>query len=354
MKIISLVFKLDNYNKNPSIPERLDIIEACLSKNLDTNILVCSEAFLARIDNNLHKFTAIDEFKFTLEDMIEDPIDYSDIDYVKLCEQNKIIKFDDCESEVTLKKYLLAISIKYPNTLIIPGSVFIRSFEIKNVTYIIKNGKILKEHMKINAFDGFENIFKLSEVDKFKNFYDIDGKYDKEYQLFLDKIKREKTIKKPYTKYINNLEYEVAISICADVSPIKEKNKDKLSIFLAPSYGLPPPTSQIDIAHITQNIDIYIQPEGLNFETYVIQNPNFLGTFDNNENKLNKFENTIKCFTINVKQDIETGKQDIETGKQDIETGKQNIETVKQDIEKHYKKYLKYKVKYFKLKTKLK
>jgi hypothetical protein len=324
MKILSLVFKLDKINKNPSIFERLGIIEECLLSNPDTDILVCSEGFLASIDNNLHKFMAIDELKYDLEDMIQYPGEYDKTDYIKLCEQNKIIKNNECESEVTLKKYLLAISMKYPNTLIIPGTVFIRSSEIKNITYIIKNGNIIKEHSKINAFDGFENIYKLSEVDKFKNFYDSDGKYDKEYQQFLDKIKREKVIKKLYTKYTNNLEYEVAVSICADVSPIKEKEKNKLSIYLAPSYGLSPPIEASDINHITQNVDLYIQPEGLNFETYIVKNPMFLGTIDINENKLNKCENTIKCFTINVHQSTNM----------------------------HYIKYLKYKAKYIKLKQK--
>ena len=43
MKILNLQgCKLDNYNKNSSIFERICIIDECLSKNSDTDILVCS------------------------------------------------------------------------------------------------------------------------------------------------------------------------------------------------------------------------------------------------------------------------------------------------------------------------
>jgi hypothetical protein len=316
MKIISLVFKLDNSNKNPSIFERIDIIDECLSKNPDTDILVCSEAFLARIDNDSKKFTAIDELNYSLDDMLKYPGEYTNIDYIKSCEQNKIIKINDCETEKTLINILKCISLKFPNTLIVPGSVFIRSVNITNKIYIIKDGKVSKEHEKIKTFAGFENIFKLSAVDNFKNFD------DPQYQDFLNIMNEvERTRGKKYSKYIYNPKYEVAISICADVSPVEERNEAKLSIYLAPSYGLPPPIVEKTINEITKNVDIYIQPDGLNFETHVVKNPDFKGTFVCTKNELDKFENTIKCFTINV------------------------------ESEPYRVKYLKYKAKYIKLKT---
>ena len=200
---------------------------------------------------------------------------------------------------------MLTISIKYPNTLIVPGSVFIRSVNITNKIYIIKNGREFKE---------YENIFKLSEVDNFKEF----RLSDPQYQDFLNIMNEvARTRGKKYSKY------EVAILICADVSHVKEKNKDKLSIYLAPSYGLPPPKTAEDINTITQNVDIYIQPEGLDFETFVVKNQLFTSTVNCIENKLNKYENSIRCFTINVEPHVES----------------------------HYVKYLKYKAKYIKLKT---
>ena len=85
------------------------------------------------------------------------------------------------------------------------------------------------------------------------------------------------------------------------------------------------PDTKKNIEIITENIDIYIQPEGLNFKTYVIKNPEFKGSFSCIENKLSKFENSIKCFTININSNT--------------------------DADKHFAKYLKYKAKYIKLKT---
>ena len=35
--------------------------------------------------------------------MLAYPGEYTNIDYIKSCEQNKIIKINDCETEVTLK-----------------------------------------------------------------------------------------------------------------------------------------------------------------------------------------------------------------------------------------------------------
>lgn len=326
MKILSLVFKLNDREKNPSIFERLAIIEDCLSKNKDTNILVCSEAFLARIDNDSNKFTAIDQLNYNLHEMRENPKEYNNIDYIKLCEQSKIIKINDCESVKLLMQCLFSISLKYQDTLIIPGSVFTRPSNIENTLYGIKNGIKLFEYEKFNTFVGFEKIFKLSEVDTFKQFYESTGAIDPKYIEFQELKLRVANIKK-YTKYLKEPNYEVAISICADNCPIKEeKNKEKLSIYFVPSYGLSMPDTKKNIEIITENIDIYIQPEGLNFETYVIKNPEFKGSFSCIENKLSKFENSIKCFTININSNT--------------------------DADKHFAKYLKYKAKYIKLKTK--
>ena len=287
MKILSLVFKRDTLYKNPTILERLEIIDSVLSENKDTNILVCSEAFLARINNNNNKFTTIDKIKINLENISHES------DKITYCEQQKIINSNDCESEETLLFKLKEISRKYSKTLIVPGTTFVKSYQINNRTYLILNGLIIKKHNKIQTFTGFGNDFDYNSYDCLSN--------------------NESCIKNIKFEHQN---YNVNVSICADVCPVENRELGKLSIFLAPSYGLPSPTIPSEINIITENIDIYIQPDGSDLQTYIVKNPSFLGDFTIIEKSLNKFENIIKCFEINITQTSEQqAKQIVELAK---------------------------------------
>jgi predicted amidohydrolase len=297
MKILSLVFNRNTFLqskkdisddfvvgntkcKNPTILERLEVIDNLLSQNNDTDILVCSEAFLARINNENNNFVAIDEYKKNLASFLEEP------EKKESCEQQKIINSNDCESEETLLLKLKEISLKYPRTLIVPGTTFVKNFNsnfkrnIDNRTYLILNGSIIKNHNKIKIFAGFQDDF---DVDSLK--YDKKGSY-------------------PTDVTFEHKDYNVIISICADVSSIKTEKTDKLSIFLSLTYGLSPPTLS-EINRITNNIDIYIQPDGLALQTYLVKNPSFLGDFTIIEKSLDKFENIIKYSEINITQTIE-------------------------------------------------
>ncbi len=290
MKILTLVFKLDRTNTNPSIRERLALIDECLSLNPDTDILVCSEAFLSLIDNTEKKFTAIDELNITREDMLKTPGEYSKLDEQKLIEQNKLRANNEFGSVTEIIDNLFELSDKYPKTLIISGTLFGRSNIINNTAYLFENGQY-KSFNKLQTFTGFEDIFKLKEFDNFTSFDD---------PKYLRMIMSYTKMSGRYTKYTIN-DTEVTLAICSDTCPSNSRNQlAKLSIFLAPSYGLPPPSTPQLVEEITKNIDVYIQPDGLDWDTYVVKNPNFTGDFTVNEIGLGKYTNTIKCFVVNI------------------------------------------------------
>ncbi len=289
MKILTLVFKLDQTNTNPSIRERLALIDECLASNPDTDILVCSEAFLSLIDNTEKKFTAVDMFTFDEKEMKQFPQEYDESSKPKLIEQNRLKAINEFGSTSEIIDNLYELSDKYPKTLIIPGTLFERSSKIQNIAYLFENSQY-KRHEKLETFTGFEDIFKLKEFDDFKSF--DDPKYLR--------IKQINKLGKKHTKYTIN-DTELTLAICSDTCPSNSRNHlAKLSIFLAPSYGLPPPSTPQLVEEITKNIDVYIQPDGLDWETHVVKNPNFTGNFTVNEIGLGKYTNTIKCFVVNI------------------------------------------------------
>jgi len=262
MKIITLHFKIE-YIENPTLIERINLIEKCLQENSNVDILICSEAYLSLLRGNY--FTALDANNInTPESGYENNYNI----------QHELRSQVECYSEQELLRLLKNISTKYPNVLIIPGTSFIRSGYILNKAYIIKNEEV-KEHYKSNTFHGFYKMFEFLPNDQ----QDL----------------RETNI---FTKYLDYTDYEVALSICADTCPRRMLRRRDLSLLISLSYGLAK-TFKSEITSITQNVDFYIQVDAEHLDVSIIKNPTYSGTFSKTEIGVHK---SIKCYLVELKK----------------------------------------------------
>lgn len=262
MKIITLHFKIED-NGNPTLIDRINLIEKCLEENSNVDILICSEAYLSLLsENNIRALDAnnINERESGYE------INYDIQEALKIK--------GECHSEQELQTLLKNISTKFPNVLIIPGTSFIRQHYIFNRAFIIKNEEI-KEHNKSKTFHGFKKMFEFLQHDKQDLFEGPTG-----------------------LKYLDYQDYEVALSICADTCFRKIPKKRDLSLLISLSYGLSKPFES-EIAEITQNVDFYIQVDGEHLDVSIITNPTYSGTFSKTEINVHK---SIKCYLVELKK----------------------------------------------------
>ena len=224
VKIVSLNYYLDENSLSfPSVKERINKIEETLELNKDTDILICSEMYIARIKNN--KFTYVYEEKITSETKIIPR--HGEVKDLSGINQNSIRKSGEYASEPEITERLIDISNKYPNVLIISGttlSYLIERDTVDNKTYILKQGN-LKTHYKMDSHKGLSDLVSDELYEKLENssyFRNKSGKIEDVTFNYMDK------------------DFMILLQICADaeksVEGIKFEHPEKLNLRIILSY----------------------------------------------------------------------------------------------------------------------
>ena len=222
VKIVSLSYYL-NKEYQPSVKERIDMIEQTLELNKDTDILLCSEMYITRIENS--KFTFVYKEKKTSE--TKQTVRGDAKDFIGI-EQNRIRKSGEYASEPEITDRLIDISNKYPNVLIISGTTLLELLDDDNMTdnktYILKQGT-LKSHSKMNSHMGLSDSVSGGLYDKLVRSSHLRNESGKEEDLTFNYMDKD---------------YEIKLQICADaensVQNIKFEHPEKLNLRIIISY----------------------------------------------------------------------------------------------------------------------